>query len=76
MKSGKTKIRRTSLVVQRLRICLPTQGTGVLPLLREDPTCRRAAKPMLHNYWAYVPRACALKQEKPPQGEATCYNKE
>ena len=41
----------TSLVAQWLRIRLPMQGTWVWALIREDPTCRRAAKPMRHNYW-------------------------
>ena len=45
-----------SLVVQWLRIHLPMQGTWVRALVREDPTCRRATKPMRHNYWA-----CALE---------------
>ena len=45
-----------SLVVQWLRIHLPVQGTWVQALVREDPTCRGAAKPMWHNYWA-----CALE---------------
>ena len=40
----------TSLVAQWLRIHLPMQGTWVRSLLREDPTCRRATKPMSHNY--------------------------
>ena len=40
----------TSLVVQWLRICLPMQGTGVRALVREDPTCRGATKPVRHNY--------------------------
>ena len=40
----------TSLVVQWLRIRLPTQGTRVRALVREDPTCRGAAKPVRHNY--------------------------
>ena len=44
----------TSLVVQWLRICLPTQGTHVRALVREDPTCHRATKPVSHNYWARV----------------------
>ena len=35
----------TSLVVQWLRIHLPVQGTQVQSLVREDPTCHRAAKP-------------------------------
>ena len=46
----------TSLVVQWLRICLPMQGSRVRSLVREDPTCRGATKPMRHNY-----RACALE---------------
>ena len=40
----------TSLVVQWLRICLPMQGTRVRALVREDPTCRGATKPVSHNY--------------------------
>ena len=27
------------------------QGTRVQALVREDPTCRGATKPMRHNYW-------------------------
>ena len=46
----------TSLVAQWLRIHLPMQGTRVWSLVREDPTCRRATKPVCHNYWA-----CALE---------------
>ena len=41
---------RASLVAQWLGICLPMQGTRVRALVREDPTCRGAAKPMRHNY--------------------------
>ena len=48
--------RGTSLVAQWLRICLPMQGTQVRSLVWEDPTCRGAAKPVHHNYWA-----CALE---------------
>ena len=40
----------TSLVVQWLRIRLPMQGTQVRALVREDPTCRGATKPVCHNY--------------------------
>ena len=36
----------TSLVVQWLRIRLPMQGTRVRSLVREDPTCCRATKPV------------------------------
>ena len=32
------------------------QGTWVWALVREDPTCRGATKPVRHNYWA-----CALE---------------
>ena len=32
------------------------QGTRVWALVREDPTCRGAAKPVRQNYWA-----CALE---------------
>ena len=28
------------------------QGTRVRALVREDPTCRGAAKPVRHNYWS------------------------
>ena len=40
----------TSLVAQGLGIHLPMQGTRVQALVREDPTCRRATKPVSHNY--------------------------
>ena len=39
-----------SLVAQWLRICLLMQGTRVRALLQEDPACRRATKPVRHNY--------------------------
>ena len=32
------------------------QGAQVRALVREDLTCRRATKPMHHNYWARVPQ--------------------
>ena len=69
------------LVVQWLRIHLAMQRTLVWSLVWEDPTCRGAAKPMHHNfwaraleptscnYWAHVSRACALQQEKPLRWE-------
>ena len=52
----KTKVRlrimglRASLVAQWLRILLPVPGTRVRALVREDPTCHRATKPVSHNY--------------------------
>ena len=39
-----------SLVAQWLRICLPMQGTRVLALVWEDPTCRGATRPVSHSY--------------------------
>ena len=56
--SGKRWGLQTSLVAQWLRIRLPKQGTQVRALVREDPTCCGAAKPVRHNYWA-----CALEPE-------------
>ena len=47
---------RASLVAQWLRIRVPMQGTWVWSLVREDPTCHGATKPVSHNYWA-----CALE---------------
>ena len=38
-----------SLVAQWLRIHLPMQETWVQALVRDDPTCCRATKPMNHN---------------------------
>ena len=60
-------------------------GAWVPALVREDPTCCGAAKPVRHHYWArmlqllspcaattetHAPRARALQQEKSPQWEA------
>ena len=72
-----------SLVAQWLRICLPVQGTCVRALVWEDPTCRGAARPVRHNYWACASGACAPQQERPRWWEAraprwrvapTCHN--
>ena len=32
------------------------QGTRVQALVREDPTCLGATKPVRHNYWGRVPQ--------------------
>ena len=40
----------TSLMVQWLRIRLPMQETWVRALVRENPTCCGATKPMHHSY--------------------------
>ena len=39
-----------SLVAQWIRIRLLMQGTRVRALVREDPTCCGATKPVRHNY--------------------------
>ena len=39
-----------SLVAKWLRIRLPMQGTRVRAPVREDPTCRGAARSVSHNY--------------------------
>ena len=43
------RISWASLVAQQLRICLPMQGARVRALVREDPMCRGATKPVCHN---------------------------
>ena len=50
--SFKNKVPGLPWVAQWLRIRLPMQGTRARALVREDPTCRGATKPVRHNYWA------------------------
>ena len=57
---------RTSLMVQWLRICLPMHGTWVQSLVQKIPhateelsLCATTVEPMIHKYWAHVPRACS-----------------
>ena len=57
----------TCLAVQQLRIQLLVQRTEVLSLVREDPTCCRAAEPMSHNYWVCTP-------EPTPHNKRNCGN--
>ena len=69
LKKGKRKARLklrfgASLVAQWLRIRLPMRGTWVRALVWEDPTCRRATRPVSHNYWACASGACAPQQER------------
>ena len=67
-------------MIQWLRICLPIQGKRIQSLVWDDPTCRRATKPVHHTTEAlrsraHMPhllkpeglRACAPQQEKPAQ---------
>ena len=53
----------------RTRLSNWTELNRVRAGVQEDFTCCRAAKPVHHNYWAYVPRACT-PQEKPLCWEA------
>ena len=62
---------RASLVAQWLRIHLPMQEKRVQALVREDPTCRGATKPVCHNYWACEPQLL-----KPPCLEPKRCNEE
>ena len=47
---------QASLEVQRERIHLATERHRIWSLIRVDPTCHWAPKPMLHNFWI-----CALE---------------
>ena len=74
---------QASLVAQWWTVCLPGQETWVQPLVREDPTCHGATKPVYHNMCSRAweqpllsPCAAATEvcvpaglQEKPPQRE-------
>ena len=53
-----------------LGICLQMHGIQVWSLVGEDPTCRRATKPVSYNPEPVCPRACVLQQEKLLQWEA------
>ena len=44
--------RRTFLVAQWIRICLPVQGMWVGSLVQEDSTCRKATKLVCCKYWS------------------------
>ena len=56
---------RASLVAQWLGVCLLVRGTRVRALVWEDPTCRGAAGPVSHSYWACASGACAPQREGP-----------
>ena len=54
---GQKTTSAASLVVQWLRIHFAVQGMPVPTLVREDPTCLGATKPMSRNYWS----PCAIE---------------
>ena len=58
-------MQKASLVVQGLRIRMPIQGTRIQSVVREDPTCLRATKPMSRNSSSPCSRACAPQQGEP-----------
>ena len=72
----------TSLVAQWLRIHLPMQGTQVQALVREDPTCCGATKPVSHNCWSLCstreaaavrnPHTATKRSPRSPQLEKAC----
>ena len=69
-------------MAQWLRIRLPMQATQVWSLLREDPTCCGATKPVRHNYWAcalepasHIYWACVPQLRKPAHLEPVLRNK-
>ena len=73
----------TLLVVQWLRIHLLGQGTRVPALVREDPTCCGATKPMCPSYWACALEptshnywACMPQLLKPAHLEPVLHNRE
>ena len=48
--ANKTLLTGASLVAQWLKTHLPMQGAWVRALVREDPKCHGATKPVRHNY--------------------------
>ena len=64
----------TSLVIQWMRIHLPTQGSQVWPLVQEDSTWHRATKFVCHNYWACAlgPRNCNCWAHRTHLRKAAC----
>ena len=65
---------RTSLVFQWLRIQLPVQGTWVQSLVREDPTCLGATKPVCHNYRAQILEPVLQNKRSHRNEKSTCHN--
>ena len=67
----------TSLVLQRIKIHLPIQGTRVCSLVQEDYTCGEAAKPMCHKYGACALHLLSLLLQllKPVCPEPVLYSK-
>ena len=52
------------------------QGTQIQALVREDPTCRGAAEPILHNYWAHMPQLLKPVRLKPELRNKTNHHNE
>ena len=66
---------RTSLEVQWIGIYLPTQGTRVRSLVREDATCFRQLKAKSHSYRAPVPQLLKPVHREPVlQGKRSHWN--
>ena len=56
---------------RRIRIRLPVQGTRVQLLVREDPTCHGASKPVHQDSWAWVPEPGTHSEKNHCNGKAT-----
>ena len=57
-----------SLMVQWLTICFAMRGTPVRSLVRKDPACRGAARPVPHTTEPVLPNKTNLHCEKPAHG--------
>ena len=72
--SYKILYKRTSLMAQWMRICLPTEGTWVWCLVWETSTCLGATKPVHHNYWASVLQLLKFECPKPVHKKRSHHN--
>ena len=52
------------------------KGTQVQALVREDPTCRGATKPVSNNYWAHVPQLLKPARLEPVLGHKRSHRSE
>lgn len=66
---------RTSVVAQRLRIHPPRPGTRAQSPVREDPSCRRATKPVQHSLRSLLNREPGLRNRRSPCSEKPRGNK-
>ena len=65
---------RASLLAQWWRIHMPMQETQVRSLIQEDLTCRGAAQPMHHHYWAHTLEPGLCNKRSHHNGKLMCCN--